>query len=88
MFFEVKLIIADLKMAIFVDSNGFRSEFWKKWGFFGFIDLDEEMYGFENVIFFHELLAIFLKSDEFIKRDEIMVGFDKVKSLIEVFVNK
>jgi len=45
------------------------------------------MNGLEDVILFHDLLAVFLKSNKFIERDEIMVGLDEVISVAEIFVN-
>lgn len=45
------------------------------------------MNSFEDVVFFHELLTVFLESDELVKGDKIMIGFDEVVCVIEVFVD-
>lgn len=87
MFFKVKLVITNFKIAIFIDSNGFWSQFRKKVNLFSLINLNEKFNGFENVIFFHELLTVFLKCDELIEGNEVMIGFNKVVRIIEVFVN-
>lgn len=55
--------------------------------FFSLINFDEKFNGFENVIFFHELLTVFLKCDKLIEGNEVMIGFNKVVSIIEVFIN-
>ena len=87
MFFEIKLIITNFKMTLFINSYGLRSKLRENGDFFGLIDFYEEMNGFEDVIFFHELLTVFLESDKLIKRDEIMISFEEVVCIIEIFVN-
>lgn len=87
MFFEIKLIITNFEMTLFINSNGLRSKLREKGDFFGLIDFYKEMNSFENVIFFHELLTVFLESDKLIERDEIMISFEEVVCVIEIFVN-
>lgn len=56
-------------MTLFINSNGLRSKLREKGDFFCLIDFNEEMNCFEDVIFFHELLTVFLESDKLIERD-------------------
>lgn len=87
MFFEIKLIITNFKMTFLVNSNGFWGQLREKVDFFCLINFDKKMNGLEDVIFFHDLLAVFLEGNKFIERDEIMVGLDEVIGVAEIFFN-
>ena len=54
-------------MTFLVNSDGFWSELREMVDFFSLVDLDKEMNGFENVILFHDLLAVFLEGNKLIE---------------------
>ena len=87
MFFEIKLIITNFEMTFLVNSDGFWGELREKVDFFGLINFDKKMNGLEDVILFHDLLAVFLEGNKFIERYEIMVGLYEVIRVAEIFFN-
>lgn len=74
-------------MTFLVNSDGFWGELREKVDFFGLINFDKKMNGLEDVILFHDLLAVFLEGNKFIERYEIMVGLYEVIRVAEIFFN-
>lgn len=51
------------------------------------VDLNQEVDCFQNVVFVHDLLAVFLKCDKLINADKIMVSLEKIVSPVEALLN-
>jgi hypothetical protein len=55
--------------------------------FFGLVNFDEKVDGFQDVVLVHHFLAFFLQRDKLIHTDQIMVSLEKIVGPVEIFVN-